>query len=109
MERLAHTNSDTTEYAFLFSLACSSGRILIVHENVNPDRLTLLFLVKHEVYDKAIRAIYDFLQGAEINKRSNLRSKDLDLDEAQITSYKSINHDDVYSWKQTISAYKRYR
>lgn len=109
VERLAHANSDTTEYAFLFSLECHSGRILIVHENVNPDRSTLLFLVRHEVYDKAIRAIYDFLQRAEINKRSNLRSKDLDLDDAQITSYKSINHDDIYSWKQMISSYKRYR
>lgn len=109
VERLAHANSDTTEYAFLFSLECNSGRILIVHENVNPDRSTLLFLVKREAYDKAIRSIYDFLQGAEINKRSNLRSKDLDLDDAQITSYKSINHDDIYSWKQMISSYKRYR
>ena len=109
VERLSHANSDTTEYAFLFSLNCNSGRILIVHENVNPDRSTLLFLVKHEYYDQSIRSIYDFLQGAEVNKRSNLRSKDLELDNAQIVSYKSINHDDLYSWKQTISTYKCYR
>lgn len=109
VERLAHANSDTTEYAFLFSLNCNSGRILIVHENVNPDRSTLLFLVKHEYYNQSIRSIYDFLQGAEVNKRSNLRSKDLELDNAQIVSYKSINHDDLYLWKQTISTYKCYR
>ena len=109
VERLAHSNSDNTEYAFMFSIECSSGNILIVHENVNPDRSTLLFFVKHEVYDKSIREIYNFLQSAEINKRSSLRSKDLDLDDAQITSYKSINHDDLYSWKQTISTYMCYR
>ncbi len=109
VERLAHTNSDITEYAFMFSIECSTGRILIVHENVNPDRSSLLFLVKHEHYNKAIRAIYDFLQGAEINKRSNLRSKDLDLDNTQIVSYKSINHDDINSWKHAISTYITYR
>lgn len=109
VERLAHSTGDATEYAFMFSIECSSGKILIVHENVNPDRSTLLFVVKHDAYDKSIREIYNFLQSAEINKRSSLRSKDLDLDDAQITSYKSINHDDLYSWKQTISTYKRYR
>ena len=109
VERLAHSNSDNTEYAFMFSIECSSGKLLIVHENVNPDRSTLLFVVKHDAYDKSIREIYNFLQSAEINKRSSLRSRDLDLDDAQIISYKSINHDDLYSWKQTISTYKRYR
>lgn len=109
VERLAHSTGDTTEYAFMFSIECSSGKILIVHENVNPDRSTLLFVVKHDAYDKSIREIYNFLQSAEINKRSSLRSRDLDLDDAQIISYKSINHDDLYSWKQTISTYKRYR
>lgn len=109
VERLAHSTGDTTEYAFMFSIECSSGKILIVHENVNPDRSTLLFVVKHDAYDKSIKEIYNFLQSAEINKRSSLRSRELDLDDAQIISYKSINHDDLYSWKQTISTYKRYR
>lgn len=109
VERLAHENSDNTEYAFMFSLKCNSGKILIVHENVNPNRSTLLFVVKGEKYDKAIRAIYDFLQSAEINKRSSLRSKDLDLEDNIVSSYKSINHDDVYTWKQTLSTYKKYR
>ena len=109
VERLAHANSDMTEYAFLFSIKCSSGKILIVHENVNPDRATLLFLVKEENYNKSIREIYDFLQSAEINKRSSLRGKNIEIEEAGILSYRSINQDDLYSWKQTINTYKRYR
>lgn len=109
VERLAHTNSDTTEYAFMFSIKCSSGRILIVHENVNPDRSTLLFLVKEQDFNHAIREIYDFLQGAEINKRSSLRDRSIEIKNAGIVSYRSINHEDVYSWKQTISTYKQYR
>ena len=109
VERLAHANSDITEYAFMFSIECSSGRILIVHENVNPDRSTLLFLVKAEDFNRSIREIYDFLQGAEINKRSSLRDRSIEIHNAGIVSYRSINHDDLFSWKQTISTYKRYR
>ena len=109
VERLAHTNSDMTEYAFMFSIECSSGKILIVHENVNPDRSTLLFLVKQESFNKSIREIYDFLQSAEINKRSSLREKNIEIENAGILSYRSINHDDLFSWKQIIITYKRYR
>ncbi len=109
VERLSHSNSDITEYAFLFSIKCSSGKILIVHENVNPDRATLLFVVKEENFNKSIREIYDFLQSAEINKRSSLRDKNVEIEDAGILSYRSINHDDLYSWKQTINTYKRYR
>ena len=109
VERLSHSNSDLTEFAFLFSIKCSSGKILIVHENVNPDRATLLFLVKEENFIKSIREIYDFLQSAEINKRSSLRGKNIEIEDAGILIYRSINHDDLYSWKQTINSYKRYR
>ena len=109
VERLAHANSDMTEYAFLFSIKCSSGKILIVHENVNPDRATLLFVVKEENFNNSIREIYDFLQSAEINKRSSLRGKNIEIEDAGILSYRSINHDDLYSWKQAINTYKRYR
>lgn len=109
VERLSHANSDITEYAFMFSIECSTGRVLIVHENINPDRSTLLFLVKDENYNNSIKEIYDFLQGAEINKRSSLRDKSIDIKNAGVVHYRSINHDDLYSWKQTISTYKRYR
>ena len=106
VERLAHTNSDMTEYAFIFTIECKSGDILIVHENVNPDRSTLLFIVKPENYDKAIRAVYDFLQSAEINKRSSLRDRGVELGESGIVRYRSINHDYLFSWKRIISSYK---
>ena len=82
---------------------------MIVHENVNPDRATLLFVVKEENFNKSIREIYDFLQSAEINKRSSLRDKNVEIENAGILSYRSINHDDLYSWKQTINTYKRFR
>ena len=105
VERLSHANNDVTEYAFMFSIECRSGNILIVHENVNPDRSTLLFWVKEAAYDKAIREIYDFLQSAEINKRSSLRDRSIDVGNAEIIKYKSINHDDIWSWKRAIKVH----
>ena len=108
VERLAHTTGDNTEYAFMFSIDCKSKNVLIVHENVNPDRSSLLFVVKHENYEKSIRAIYEFLQSAEINKRSSIRSRDIEKDQVGIESYNSINHDDLYSWKRAITRYKLY-
>ena len=108
VERLAHTGNDTTEYAFLFSINCKSGDILIVHENVNPDRSTLLFMVKQENYDHAIRAIYDFLQSAEINKRSSLRSRNVEIKKAGVDYYRSINHEYFYTWSCEISKYRNY-
>ena len=104
VERLAHANNDSTEYAFLFSIECSSGKILIVHENVNPDRSTLLFLIEKNSYDRSIMSIYDFLQSAEINKRSNIRERSISYHDG-IIDYKSINHDDLSSWKRAIEWY----
>lgn len=105
VERLSHANSDITEYAFMFSIECRSGNILIVHENVNPDRSTLLFWVKEKEYNSAIREIYDFLQSAEINKRSSLRGGSIDVGNAGVVRYKSINHDDIWSWRENIRFY----
>lgn len=108
VERLAHTDSDTTEYAFMFSIKCKSGDILIVHENVHPDRSTLLFVVKPENYDQAIHAIYDFMQSAEINKRSSLREGNLEIKQAGVERYRSINHDYFFSWSRIIKNYKSF-
>lgn len=104
VERLAHSTGDMTEYAFLFSLKCGNGNIMIVHENVNPDRSTLIFEVESVTYNNSIRALYDFLQSAEINKRSNLRERNIEIDEVGVVRYRSINHDNIYQWQRTIKS-----
>lgn len=106
VERLVHSTGETTEYAFMFSIECKLGKNLIVYENVNPDRSTFLFIVKTDGFDKSIREIYDFLQSGEINKRSSLRNRNIDICDTGIESYRSINHDEFYSWKSTIVFYK---
>ena len=107
-ERMAYSDSDIIEYAFIFTVEGYSDNILIIHENVNPARATLLFVVKKNKYERAIRAIYDFLQSPEINKRSSLRDKTVDIEEANIRRYRSINHDFLLSWQNVISSYRRF-
>lgn len=104
VERLAHSTGDMTEFAFIFSLECGNGNIMIVHENVNPDRSTLIFEVKKGDYSKSIRSIYDFLQSAEINKRSSLRERNIEIKEVGVIRYRSINHDTFYQWKRTMTS-----
>ncbi len=105
VERLTHTDGDTTEYAFLFSIQGPANHILIVHENINPDRSTLLFLVKEEDYNNSIREIYDFMQSPETNKRSSLRERNIEISSEGIIHYRSINHDDINTWKNWIKIY----
>lgn len=109
VERLAHSTGDMFETAFMFTVNCKNGNMLIIHENVNPSRSTLLFEVKKQDIMNTIRAIYDFLQSAEINKRSSLRSKDLDIDNDNIIKYRSLNHDYFSSWKASLLYYRGYR
>lgn len=107
-ERLAHANSDTVEFSFIFTLDSRPDMVLVVHENVNIDRSTLLFLVKKDDYDKTIRGIYDFLQSAEINKRSGIRDRAMNIKDTGIVRYKSINHDELYSWKNAVRMFAKY-
>lgn len=106
LERLAHVDNEIIEEAFMFSLKEDTGKILIVYENVNPDRSTLLFEVEEKDYDLTVQSIYDFLQSAEINKRSNLRSRNIELKEANVKRFRSINHDS--SWKYSIKSCLEY-
>lgn len=104
IERLAHTTGEMKEQAFLFTITCKSGNILVVHENVNPDRSTMLFLVKNESYEISIRHIYDFLQGTDINKRSGIRKKSI-ICFGGIINYNAIDHYDINTWKKAIDWY----
>ena len=102
VERLAHINSDITEDSFLFSIKCKSGNVLVVQENVNPDRATILFIINGNSYDKSIKHIYSFLQGTEINKRSSIRNRSVLVKELSIRSYSSIDHDDLQTWQKVL-------
>ena len=87
-----------TESAFLFSLEISDKYSMIVLENVNPNRSTLLFYAQKTMYMDALRAIHSFMQSGVYNKRSELRSKELSFEKYGIIGYSSINHEYLSDW-----------
>lgn len=109
VENLAHSGSSIYEEAFIFSIKCLSDRMVIVVENVNPDRSTLLFLINSDQYMSILRTIHSFLQSPEINKRSGLRDGSFDFDKKHVLRNESINHDEDYSsWKFNLAYYINY-
>ena len=47
--------------------------MILVVENLNTDRATMLFSFERHHYEKVLKCIYDYLCSSEINKRSKLR------------------------------------
>ena len=93
-----------TETAFLFSLDMPNNYAMIVLENVNPNRSTLLFYAKKSMYMDVLKAIHSFMQGTTYNKRSELRSKGLSFEGYGITGYSSINHEEFSDWTIQLQA-----
>ena len=102
-----YKNNSHTEDAFLFSIEADVDSVTVVLENVNPDRSTLIFEVLRNGYMNALNAIYTFIQGGSINKRSEIRSHQINFKDHGIIRYRSVNHDDFYTWKFGVLRYNR--
>lgn len=106
-EAFEYKNNSHTEDAFLFSIEADVDSVTVVLENVNPDRSTLIFEVLRNGYMNALNAIYIFIQGGSINKRSEIRSHQINFKDHGIIRYRSVNHDDFYTWKFGVLRYNR--
>jgi hypothetical protein len=51
---------------------------------------------------EALKAIHSFMQSSTVNKRSELRAKNIALTKYGILRYRSINHENFESWKREI-------
>ena len=109
IEHLAYEKSGIFESGFLFTLKCKSGNLLVVYENINPSRSTLIFKVKNIDFMNSVRSVYDFLQGDDINKRSYIREGNIKFKNKNILSFSSIDHGYFSSWKATLLYYREYR
>lgn len=109
-ERVVHYNVSerTLESCFLFTIEASNPhRVILAVENLNTDRATMLFSFDKRYYEKALRSIYEFLRGNELNKRSNLRRWQSYGMSGFHVEYHAVNHrhTDEYSWYEVL----RYR
>lgn len=102
-ELLSHTDTDTEEDAFIFTLKAESPRqVSIIFENVNECRATIKFVARIEKYEEALRSVYNFMTSKEVNKRQLLQYGHVDFQRHGILYYRCINHTTVYEWANKI-------
>lgn len=98
---------DYLENAFLFTISESNNYNIIVYENTEDDRSSIVFYVKPNEYDKAVNAICGYFSSMEINKRETLASYYVNFKDSGIIRFKRIYHTDFNQWKRTINSYHR--
>lgn len=98
---------DYLENAFLFTISESNIYNIIVYENTEDDRSSIVFYVAPKDYDKAINAICGYFSSMEINKRETLASYYVNFKDSGIIRFKRIYHTDFNQWKRTINSYHR--
>lgn len=103
-ELLTHTyGTGESEDAFIFSVkSFYNDEIKLVFENVNEARATIVFEVMPNMYEKALRCIFDFMRSDEHNKRQRLHYKKFNFQNHGITRYYFINHTTVGEWRYNL-------
>lgn len=103
-ELLTHTyGTGESEDAFIFSVkSYYNDEVKLVFENVNEARATIVFEVMPNMYEKALRCIFDFMRSDEHNKRQRLHYKKFNFQNHGITRYYFINHTMVGEWKYNL-------
>ena len=100
-------DNDYVENAFLFTISESDFYNIIVYENTEYDRSSIVFYVNPMEYDKAIRAICGYFSSMEINKRETLASYYVNFKDSGIKRFQRIYHTDFNQWKRTINSLSR--
>ena len=100
-------DNDYIENAFLFTISESRFYNIIVYENTEYDRSSIVFYVDPMEYDKAINAICGYFSSREINKRETLASYYVNFKDSGIKRFKRVYHTDYNQWKKTIESFHR--
>lgn len=105
IEWKCNLENDYIENAFLFTISESQSYNVIVYENTEDDRASIIFYVKPQEYDKAINAICGYFSSREINKRETLASYYVNFKNSGIIRFKRIYHTNYNQWKRTINSF----
>ncbi len=102
-EQVVHTHGDDkTEISFIFTVCEVEDKILVVYENSEVDRSTILFWVKSNRHEEAIKMIHQYFASYEENKRQSMQTMHIDFSTAGILAYKRINHTTTAEWEKKI-------
>lgn len=101
-ESITHSNITFEEATFIFTVKSWDNNLLLIIENVNPDRSTIIFKVFPDQYKDALQTIFDFMQSNLVNKRSSIRENSLTFSNCGIIKYWSCNHDSFNDWRERM-------
>ena len=101
-ESITHSNITFEEATFIFTVKSWDNNLLLIIENVNPDRSTIIFKVYPNQYKDALQTIFDFMQSNLVNKRSSIRENSLTFSNCGIIKYWSCNHDSFNDWRERM-------
>ena len=101
-ESITHSNITFEEATFIFTTKSWDNSLLLIIENVNPDRSTIIFKVYPNQYKDALQTVFDFMQSSLVNKRSSIREKSLTFSDCGIIEYWSCNHDSFNDWQERM-------
>lgn len=102
LEHKVGSNSHSEEKAFIFTVEITPTHRLLIYENTNPKRSTILFAVKTKRYKEALKDIHTFFASNMQNKRESLQNPRFYISN-NIVHFDSIYHTDFYSWSSDIT------
>lgn len=96
--------SASLEKAFMFTVKLASYKWLIIFENTNMKRATIVFRIDANSHREAVNEIHNFFISGENNKRESLQCKKVEFSD-KIISYDRIYHNDYYQWWDDIDSF----
>lgn len=102
MECCAYATGTTDSYerAYVFAVMNSSGRYCVIYENANEDNASIVAKVdSEEKCYECVAAMVNYMRSHSVNKRETLRS----THNINGFAVRSINHDDIATWKSHVT------
>lgn len=100
-QKVSSDDSSSVEKAFMFTIEASTKHWIIVFENTNAKRCTVLFHVTKKCHKNAVDEIHKYFISGEINKRETLQTKKHKFSN-RILAYDRIYHHDHHQWAKEV-------
>lgn len=104
IEKRVNLENEALENAFVFTVSESNNFIVLVYENTEDDRSSIVFYVRRDEYNLAIDSICGYFSSWKYNKRETLATYDVKFKNSGIIKFNRIYHNDYNQWKKSIDA-----
>ncbi|MDO4202539.1 MAG: hypothetical protein Q4D25_10570 [Bacteroidales bacterium] len=102
VEQRVNMENEALENAFVFTIAETYQLAIIVFENIEDDRSSIVFVIHPKQYDLAMKSICGFFSSRELNKRETLAENYVEFKDSGIIKIRRLYHNDFQQWKKEI-------